>query len=439
VTTGASAANAKDTTVASPEQFATAIVAAGPGDTIRIADGRYSGWRLSVPPTVAGAANARIRIVPQSEHGVTFTGPTTVVIRGDYIELADFRFEGTGKNSVTVRGHHNRISGLVFRDAGDKDSPFPGILVVEPGAIGNEIDHCQFIGSLSMSIKIRMRRGKPAPVDTHIHHNLFQDIVRRAKNGQEPIQLGQDRNADVPLHALVEYNQFLRVNGDPELISNKSSENVIRYNLVIDSDGEIVLRTGRNCIVEGNIFIDSRGGVRVSGSGHRIVNNFVKTATGRGIVLTDGTRRYRVATGNLIAHNTVISDGRGIFFATFDPEVMEPAAGNRFVNNILVGISARPVIAARKSEVLPERLAQNSFEGNLMWQEQVAPEGAPLALGDGFIIANPRIEVTDDNIPSLLAGSPAIDAGLAGVAGTDIRGRPRPSGAGADIGAFEAP
>jgi poly(beta-D-mannuronate) lyase len=430
------AAVAAETVVASPKQFEAAIAGARQGDIVRIANGRYDGWILKVPPSAKGVASDPIRILPESEGGVVFTGDTNIRLRGDYVELAGFTFESTGKNTITVFGSYNRLRDLVFRDAGDKISTFRGIIVVHPGALDTEIDHNEFYGSTSMSIKVRVRKSKPVPTGTHIHHNLFQDIVRLAKNGQEPIQLGQGGAADVALSAIVEYNQFMRVNADPELISSKTSHNTIRYNLAVDSSGEIVLRSGGKCLVEGNVLFNTLGGIRVSGIGHHIINNFVSTDSGRGIVLTDGTRRYRAAKDNVIAHNTIVSDGRAIFFASFDREVEEAASGNIFVNNILVSTSLRPPLEAKVPEYLAERLAENSFQSNLLWWQADAPAADGVA-PPGFTIADPRIEFAE-NVPALMPDSPAIDAGAEGYSTSDLRSLPRPVGTAPDIGAFEA-
>jgi poly(beta-D-mannuronate) lyase len=436
--TAAATARAAEHEVSDPSAFQDAISVARPGDIIRIAAGTHDSWMLAVPETASGTAEARIRIVPVEPGATTFTGQSGIEIAGSYIEVAGFRFDHTGQDSVVVTGSHNRIGELVFQDAGDKQSTVPGIVVIEPGATDNEIDHCEFYGSTSMSIKVRVRDDEPVPTGTHIHHNLFQDISRLSKNGQEAIQLGQGEGSALTLGAVVEFNRFVRVDGDAELVSNKSSGNVISHNFALDSNGELVLRTGRDCLVEGNVLLNTRGGVRISGSGHRVINNFISTTKGRGIVLTDGTSRYQPAKDNLIAHNTVVSAGRGLMFAMMGSGFKEAAAGNRIVNNLFVTVSQRSPIEATHAEDLPDRLAQNAFAANLLWWQKKQGARATAALGDGFRIADPSLR-TDGEVPGLGAGSPAIDAGVPGYADVDIRGRKRPQGGAPDVGAFEAP
>jgi len=55
--------------------------------------------------------------------------------------------------------------------------------------------------------------------------------------------------------AVVESNLFDRCDGELEIISSKSCENVYRHNTFLDCAGMLTLRHGNRCTVEGNFFI----------------------------------------------------------------------------------------------------------------------------------------------------------------------------------------
>jgi parallel beta-helix repeat protein len=115
----------------------------------------------------------------------------------------------------------------------------------------------------------------------------------------------------------VEFNLFEKADGDSEIISNKSADNIIRYNTMRDSRAGLCLRGGRNVLVEGNAFFNTAG-MRVFGEGHVIVNNYFEE-TGDGICLPAGQHRagafvdrktsgsYEAASRVLVAHNTIIN------------------------------------------------------------------------------------------------------------------------------------
>ena len=71
---------------------------------------------------------------------------------------------------------------------------------------------------------------------------------------------------------VVENNLFEQCNGDVEIVSNKSGENVYRHNTFVECVGALTLRHGKGCVVEGNYFLGhlapQTGGVRIIGEDH---------------------------------------------------------------------------------------------------------------------------------------------------------------------------
>jgi poly(beta-D-mannuronate) lyase len=435
-------------TIASAEDFGRAIAAARPGDVIVIADRRYSDWQLQVPASVSGTAGRAIRIRAARPGGAIFTGTSQIVIRGNYIEVAGLRFEGTGAPTVAIFGNHGRLTEISFIDAGTRDRPHQPILRVEFGASDNEIDHCRFVGSASVSIQVKVPTDEqtPLPMRNHIHDNEFRDIQRFSKNGQEPIQLGQtEAGGHHALMTLVERNRFLRADGDDELVSIKSSRNVIRYNVAIDSDGGLSLREGNGNLVEGNVLRRTKRGIVVTGDRQTVINNFVDAPRLEGILIAVGSKRFAAATNSIIAHNTIINAGTPLSFALRDPVAVAMPTNNKIVNNVFGGVDGALIAVVHGQTPFDIGPSANVVERNLFYAPgatgRALPEIADVERADlENMIADPHIDLGEPDLPRLARDSPARGRAIPGFADRDIAGRPRGTSAGAvDIGAYQSP
>jgi poly(beta-D-mannuronate) lyase len=118
---------------------------------------------------------------------------------------------------------------------------------------------------------------------------------------------------------VVEENLFERCDGEIEIISNKSCENIYRNNTFLECAGMLTLRHGNRCLVQDNLFLahhkSGSGGIRVIGEDHRIINNYIDGVAQGGIWITAGIvdsplRGYFQARNILIASNTMV-DCRG--------------------------------------------------------------------------------------------------------------------------------
>lgn len=434
--------------VRTPEELAKAMADAAPGDTVRIADGTHQGWKVDLAK--GGADGKPVTLEPESPKGVTFTGATSLRLSGDHLVVRGFRFEGTGLDgdkwspNVELTGDRNRVTGCEFVDAAGGKAVYTGIVYVTKTADDAEVDHLVFRKSRTISVKVAVTPDV-LPRGVRIHHNLFEDIQIAGGNGGEAIQLGSGgRATDAKfLRATIEHNVMRRVRADPELISNKSSGNVIRFNRLYDSEGEIVLRGGNECVVEGNLLVRTDGGIRVCGSGHRIVNNVVLDSKS-GLFLTYGGDKYDAAKGNVIAHNTFHTRGWAVTVAIpnptaeerADPKKLVPVEGNTLVNNLFVTETPKFLRHLEGVGTLAQLVAQNRVTHNLFWKRQ--GETSPIAeLAETNAFKDPKLTFSGDEPPTLEDGSPARDAGLPGFSDRDAAGRAR-SGA-PDLGASEKP
>lgn len=428
---------ARSQVVGSAGEFSAAIQAVRPGDDIVIAAGTYADWALLIPAATVGEPGRPIRIAPAQPGAVTLTGGSLIDVAGSHVEIAGFRFVGTGAPSLRITGSHNRATGLEFQAAGNRRKPHAPILVIGTRATDNEIDHCLFVGSASVSVQVRMPKepGGDLPLRNSIHHNEFRDIPRYSSNGQEPIQIGQGPLSREMLGTSVEYNRFIRADGDDELVSVKTSGNRIRFNVAEDSEGGISLRGGNHNLVEGNILVHTKRGIVIAGMGHVVVDNYVNGPAREGILLAIGSERYRAAVDTVVAHNTVVNARRPLRFLLRDPVATDSPRNNRIVNNILVAARSKDrVIAANGPVPLETLLVANNLTGNLLWWSRGIGDKAEAAvyLDRDNLVSDPRLDLTERLRPRLRADSPARGRALPGFGADGALGQNTRS----DIGAL---
>ncbi len=85
---------------------------------------------------------------------------------------------------------------------------------------------------------------------------------------------------------VIEENLLERCSGEDEIISLKSSDNVVRGNTLINCRGVICMRLGNRSVASGNIIIATEdgpafGGIKLFGFEHRVHDNYFAGLTGR--------------------------------------------------------------------------------------------------------------------------------------------------------------
>jgi poly(beta-D-mannuronate) lyase len=219
---------------------------------------------------------------------------------------------------------------------------------------------------------------------------------------------------------------FDRCNGEAEIISNKSCDNVYRYNVFRRCAGALTLRHGHGATVEGNWFFGEKargtGGVRVIGERHRVINNYFTDLEGddhrAALSLMNGFQNsppdgYEPVKEALVAFNTFINCKETIVIGLSeedDPDV--PPTDCTIANNLVV--TRRVAIDVRTE---PKDLR---WLGNLV-QGQVGREVEGIQSVDDLKLklVEGRWELTSLS-PAVDAADPGGEAVL-----TDIGGRTR--------------
>lgn len=417
---------------ASAHELTEAVFSADPGDEIVVRDGIYRDWRTQL--TGQGTADAPIVVRPETPGSVVIHGHTSIVISGQFVVFRGFRFEQCYPSSIVrLQGANDcRVTQCHFCHCGNPQSTFSHISNVQMGCDRNRVDHCFYTGSHSMSLGQSISLEGEVGRDNRYDHNIFRDIYRYASNGQENIQLGQNQRERGHLEprATVEYNLFNYAWGDGEIISNKSSSNLIQHNVAAHCvRSAFTLRGGNEVRFDSNVMVNNAGGLRVMGKRHTIVNNLFLDQISFGIRLETGRKDSRLnieTDGTIIANNTVIDCGNGIL--GMEPSEVRPhrPGDNEFSNNLITG---------SEGVLLQTEYFENStVRNNLVYATGEADAGGP---GPNVVQADPQLTGEGvDTRPS--ADSPAVDAAVPLTQVSDDRwNRARPHGDAPDIGADE--
>ena len=280
-------ASAKVYKVATQDEFNKAAAMAKAGDQIVIANGNYSPWQLVI--NTNGTASQAILIRAEAAGKVIFSGDVSKPVfqlTGSFTEISGFSFSGCNQVKdnggsgfiIELKSTKNcRISECLFTKNVSKAQFVPMIVVSGKGE-NNRVDHCSFEGNIdNQEVQVKIT-AESIPLYTLIDHNVFKNknkVSWSNNNGGECIQVGQD---PVLLgtqysYSIVRDNQFIACNGEPEVISNKSSGNNYINNYFENCQGELVMRGGHDCKIDSNTFKGGTGGIRINGTNHTITNN----------------------------------------------------------------------------------------------------------------------------------------------------------------------
>ena len=152
------------------------------------------------------------------------------------------------------------------------------IVVISGKGESNIVDRCIFNENIdNQELQVKVTKDA-TPLNTVIASNIFTDKKKVSwsnSNGGECVQVGQDPIllGTIQSKTTVQDNRFIRCNGEPEVISNKSSNNIYKRNYFENCDGELVMRGGHDCIIDSNVIKGGNSGIRVNATGHLITHN----------------------------------------------------------------------------------------------------------------------------------------------------------------------
>jgi poly(beta-D-mannuronate) lyase len=274
-----------------------------PGDELLLSNGVWQDQPIHFQ--AQGSPERPITLRAETPGRVELRGRSSLTVTGDYLVVSGLSFvEGEGVNDgILVSGQHCRLTDTAVNGGTYK-------FFVHLAGSDNRMDHCYLAGKTSESPTLQIEVGA-SPNHHRIDHNHFGPRPPLGRNGGETMRLGYSWQSMSNSATLVEQNLFDRCDGEIEIISSKSCENVYRDNTFLDCAGMLTLRHGNRCVVENNFFIAHRkrgsGGIRVIGDDHRIVNNYIDGVYQGAIWVTSGISNSPLK-GYFQARNAVIAD-----------------------------------------------------------------------------------------------------------------------------------
>ncbi|MCF3652044.1 polysaccharide lyase 6 family protein [Synoicihabitans lomoniglobus] len=441
---------ALSTVVGSESQLITALASARPGDEVVLANRIWTD--LHIVFEGAGTPDQPIVLRAQTPGRVILSGDSTLAIGGNHLVVDGLVFtEGYPRaSSSIIQFRHGdreaegcRLTNTAIIDYNPPDRATRYFWVSLYGR-RNRVDHCYFSGQAHSGVTVvAWLDGEPN--DHRIDHNHFANHVSgEGENGWESIRIGTSAFVDSVSRTTVEFNLFEECDGELEIVSNKSCENVYRGNTFLRSQGMLTLRHGHRCLVDGNVFLGERvrntGGIRVIGRDHVVINNYIHGTRGRdGAAISiyagvpdAGVSSYPTPHGAVVAFNTIVDvTGPHLFYAR------NLGSGRRtelprdvvIANNLLVAGADMAGVLVDGAE--PEPGAMEVF-GNIAFGREWGAWGA-----EGLTVADPLLDADADGLWRPTDQSPVVDA--AGGAfpivdhDRDGQGRAIPF----DVGAFE--
>ncbi len=295
--------------------LASALAAAMPGDCIVMADGNYAF------PTVTAKGTAEHPIVIEAANPLMAVVPTgkLVVTGSAYVFVMGLTWPGTGTISLDNCDHCRFARSRILRQETGAD-----VAWVSVGGTSTDcrVDHNDFGPQHTLSNMIQLTgAGSQIVQYTEIDHNYFHDVHYSGGNGWESIRAGLSGFTFSSSHTVIEHNLFVNDANDPEIISVKSSDNIVRHNTVRTSAGHISQRHGNRNQYYGNYVLGGgvagSAGIRAFGGLHKFFNNYVEGVQGFGILLeggesTDTTGQltdHKEGYDDTVAFNTVLAGG----------------------------------------------------------------------------------------------------------------------------------
>ena len=219
---------------------------------------------------------------------------------------------------------------------------------------GNAVERCRFsekdppVGESGVLITVDFsdldRRGR----NTKILRNKFLSYSEEEGhlgNGFETIRVGTSAYQNLSGNVLIQGNYFYRMNAEAEVISVKTSFNIIEWNAFEEVGGAVTFRHGKNNVLKDNVFIgnlaeDTRG-VRIFDENHFASNNWFSNLQKGAILVNAGDGNEtsgHVRAGNItIQGNTIEECKEGLDLDsgyTIPPVQPIVLAGNRMSNPV---------------------------------------------------------------------------------------------------------
>jgi poly(beta-D-mannuronate) lyase len=283
-------ANATEIKVSNGEELTEAISKVKPGDRIVMSNGIWKDTAIDF--NAKGVSKDSIFLEAETAGKVILSGNSSLKLSGDYLVAKGLWFkDGYSKfvisfMSKTRVASNSRVTNCAITDY-NPETKAESNHWVELWGKNNRFDNNYIAGKTNDGCTLVVwLKGEENHQNHHrIDHNYFGERPPLGSNGGETIRIGTSHNSMFQSNTIVEWNKFEKCNGEVEIVSNKSCNNIFRNNLFLESQGSMVFRHGNDCLVENNVFLGNNqtytGGVRIINEGHTVKNNYFYGLTGQ--------------------------------------------------------------------------------------------------------------------------------------------------------------
>ncbi|SIO54004.1 chondroitinase-B domain-containing protein [Chitinophaga niabensis] len=469
LTTSATAQTVR--TAVSAAQLNAAIAASAPGDTIVMTNGTWT--NVSINFNASATATQPVTLRAQTPGKVILTGSSTLTFSAPYLVASGLCFKSgalTGGAIVKFNTNNCRLTSTAIVNYNPAVRSTSYYWVNFNGSY-NRVDSCYFTGKNHHQPTIGNEQSNSRY--NKVDHCYFKNMGGSG-NGSEIFRIwGYGRNEELGTDGAfftIEHNLLEAADGEGlEMISLKSNRNIVRYNTIKNTKGEITLRSGNFNTVEGNFIIgnnkEGSRGIRITGQNHKIINNYIENIREDAIVLIAGefidsfltpdykpilragtplgrVPAYGPIKNVIIAHNTIVNPGGegmdigAAYKASWPSSQRMMLPQNCTIANNVIVKSSGVAITSPAQDMNPPldvfNFEPNIYEGNVIYGATLNMHPAPAS---GITTQNPLLSVTGGLFrPS--ASSPLVNAGAGMYATDDMDGQPRDSNS--DIGADES-
>ncbi len=297
--------------ITNPEDIESLTLNAG--DTVVLADGTYD-TDARIDFVADGTAVNPITFRPETPGGVVFTGGMQMSIAGSYLVIDGFYWNGGygASNFIEFRNGTNYAQNCTIQNCAINNlqiSPEDAADDAVEGSITkhrwivlygnyNSVLNCSFMNKASAGALILVELEYNASPDGEdlvntrcnlvghtISNNYFynyekMDATLSNSGDSETIRVGTSEYQNVNCGTTVSNNYFVEADGENEIITNKSANNIYTNNTFRRCRGSLVLRHGAGATVAKNYFlgenVDGTGGIRIVDSDHSITNNYIQ-------------------------------------------------------------------------------------------------------------------------------------------------------------------
>ncbi|MEO1624705.1 MAG: polysaccharide lyase 6 family protein, partial [Bacteroidota bacterium] len=310
------------------DAFQKAVERAQAGDKIILANGVWKDAELVFTGT--GTAEKPITLTVQTKGKVTLEGQSNLRMAGKYLQVEGLVFKNgytPTKEVISFRRNKEelcnncRVTECVI-DNYNNPERFESDYWVSIYGKNNRFDHNFLTGKRNHGVTLAVRLNTEESRENHhrIDHNYFGHRPILGANGGETLRVGTSHHSLTNSNTVVEQNYFDRCNGEHEIISSKSCQNIYRHNTFYECQGTLTMRHGNETLVESNYFFGNEksntGGIRIINETQKVINNYCEGLTGY---------RFR---GALVIMNGVPNSPANRYFQVIDSE----ASNNTFVN-----------------------------------------------------------------------------------------------------------